>query len=109
MSVQAIEGICLHSGTKSKNLFLGLKELRDREIIDKKLYEWGDELRKHRNLAAHATGTKFNRLDAEDIFDFARTICEYVFVLTVRFERFKDRAVGKQDKARPKRTKTKET
>jgi hypothetical protein len=39
---------------------------------------------------------KFTRLDAEDIFDFARAICEYVFVLTVRFERFKERATAKQ-------------
>jgi hypothetical protein len=52
--------------------------------VNKKLYEWADELREHRNLAAHATGTKFTRLDAEDIFDFARAICEYVFVLTVK-------------------------
>jgi hypothetical protein len=99
MSVQAIEGICRHFGTKSDKLFNGLKELRDGEIIDKKLYEWADELRKHRNLAAHPTGIKFTRIDAEDIFDFARAICEYVFVLTVRFERFKERAIAKQ---RPK-------
>ena len=95
MSVQAIEGICRHFETKSDKLFNGLKELRDREIIDKKLYEWADELRKHRNWAAHPTGTKFTRLDAEDIFDFARAICEYVFVLTVRFERFKERSMAK--------------
>jgi hypothetical protein len=96
MSVQAIEGICRHFETKSDDLLNGLKKLRESEIIDKKLYEWADELRKHRNLAAHPTGTKFTRLDAEDICDFARAICEYVFVLTVRLERFKERAIAKQ-------------
>ena len=76
------EGICRHFETKSENLFKGLKELLDQNVIDKMLHDWGQELRTHRNLAAHATGTKFTRIDAEDIFDFAKTICEYVFVLT---------------------------
>jgi hypothetical protein len=96
MSVQAIEGICRQFEAKSDKLFLALKELREREIIDKKLYEWADELRKHRNFAAHATGTKFTERDAKDIFDFARTICEYVFVLTVRFARFKRRVEARR-------------
>ena len=68
----------------------------DQNVIDKMLHYWGQELRTHRNLAAHATGTKFTRIDAEDIFDFAKTICEYVFVLTRRFERFKARAKLRQ-------------
>jgi hypothetical protein len=41
MSVQAIEGICREYKTKSDTLFGGLKELLAREIMDKKLYEWG--------------------------------------------------------------------
>jgi hypothetical protein len=73
---------CLVSGSTSL----------DQNVIDKMLHDWGQELRRHRNLAAHATGTWFTRRDAEDIFDFAQTICEYVFVLTRRFERFKERA-----------------
>jgi len=32
-------------GTKSQVLAGGLKELLDREIIDKRIYEWGEELR----------------------------------------------------------------
>jgi hypothetical protein len=96
MSVQALEGICRHFETENDNLFKGLAELLKRNIIDKMLYEWGQELRKHRNLAAHATGTKFSRLDAQDIFDFARAICEYVFVLKTRFERFKVRAAQRK-------------
>ncbi len=91
MSVQAIEGICREHKTKSIKLASALKELRDREVIDKKLYEWSEELRKHRNLAAHPTGTMFKKLDAQDIFDFAYAICEYVFVLTVKFDKFKGR------------------
>ena len=93
MSVQAVEAICRHFETKKDTLFKGLEELLtlERNIIDQMLHDWGQELRTHRNLAAHPTGTHFSRLDAEDIFDFAKTICEYFFVLKTRFERFKTR------------------
>jgi hypothetical protein len=92
MSVQAVEAICRHFETNNDTLFKGLAELLKRNIIDKMVHDWGQELRTHRNLAAHATGTKFGRVDAQDIFDFAKAICEYVFVLKTRFERFKARA-----------------
>ncbi len=91
MSGRAIEAMCRHFGTKRETLFEGLKELHERGVIDKRLYEWGDELRKHRNLAAHASGADFNRIDAKDLFDFSIAICEYVFVLTAKFDEFKKR------------------
>jgi hypothetical protein len=37
----------------------GLEELHAGEIIDKRLFEWGRELQKNRNLAAHATEQAF--------------------------------------------------
>ena len=72
-------------------LFEGLKELHERQIIDTRLYQWGDELRKHRNLAAHASDAQFALNDAKDLHDFATAICEYVFVLTGKFESFQKR------------------
>ena len=91
MTGRAIEGMCRHFKTKKMVLFEGLKELLDREVIDKRLYQWADELREHRNLAAHASGASFERQDAQDIFDFALTICDYVFVLNKKFEEFTKR------------------
>jgi hypothetical protein len=67
-------------------------------IIDKRLHEWGDELRKHRNLAAHASGVKFNLIDAKDLYDFSTAICEYVFVLTEKFDSFKERQAKQEAK-----------
>jgi hypothetical protein len=91
MSGRGIEEMCRHFGTKKQTLFEGLKELHERGVIDTRLYGWGDELRKHRNLAAHATGANFNLVDAKDLYDFATAICEYVFVLTAKFDAFKKR------------------
>jgi len=88
MSGRSIEAMCSHFETNSVSLFAGLKELHDKQIIDARLYAWGDELRKHRNLAAHDGEAKFSAADARDLYDFAIAICEYVFVLTERFERF---------------------
>lgn len=97
MTGRVLESICQHYNTREGNLFNGLKELQEREIIDKRLYQWADELRTHRNLAAHASGTNFGRRDAGDIFDFAVAICEYVFVLTQGFEEFSKRIRASQE------------
>lgn len=99
MSGRAIEAMCRYFNTKSDMLFEGLKELHEQGVIDKRLYEWGDELRKHRNLAAHASGAKFNLTDAKDLYDFATAICEYVFVLTAKFESFKKRQAKQEEQA----------
>lgn len=97
MSGRAIEGVCLHHSTKKKTLAGGLKELKDSGAIDKRLFEWGDELRKHRNIGAHATDEKISREDAKDLLDFAAAICEYVFVLNAKFLRFQER-IDERDK-----------
>jgi hypothetical protein len=83
--------MCRHFATKKDTLFEGLKELHERQIIDARLYQWGDELRKHRNLAAHASDAQFAFNDAKDLYDFATAICDYVFVLTAKFESFQKR------------------
>jgi len=87
----ALEGICNEYSAKSKILAKGLEELLDRKIIDERLFRWGEELRKHRNIGAHATGEKISREDAQDLLDFVNAICEYVFVLSVKFEEFMQR------------------
>lgn len=63
----------------------------DREIIDKRIYEWGEALRKHRNVGADATNKKISKEDARALLDFANAICDYIFVLTNKFEDFMKR------------------
>jgi len=88
MSGRALEGICRHQSTESEMLAGGLKELKDREIIDNRLYQWGEELRKHRNIGAHATEENITRNDAKNLIEFAQAICDYVYVLNAKFNRF---------------------
>lgn len=91
MCGRILEGICKEFGIKNKLLGRGLKELLDKQIIDKKIYEWGQQLRKHRNIGAHASEQKISPEDAKDLVEFANAICEYVFVLTAKFEKFMNR------------------
>jgi len=91
MCGKALESICSEYKTKNKVLAGGLRELLDKQIIDKKIYEWGEALRKHRNIGAHVTGEKISKEDAKDLLDFANAICDYVFILTNKFEKFMKR------------------
>lgn len=99
MCGRALEGVAKEHGIDDAGLFKSLGKLRDAEVIDKRLYEWGDALRQHRNIGAHATDEEINETDASDLLDFAIAICEYVFVLGKKFERFKERNEARNTRA----------
>ena len=90
MCGKAIEFI-VSDKTNKNNLFQGLKELKAKEIIDARLYEWSEALRKERNIGAHAIEVEIKRQDASDILDFAVAICEYVYVLTDKYNAYLSR------------------
>ena len=90
MCGRAIEAVCIQH-TKEKTLYKGLKALKEKGIIDGRLLEWGNSLRYERNLGAHATGVKITRDDASDVLDFATAICEYVFVLSEKYNNYQER------------------
>lgn len=98
MCGRALEAICRHHETKSPYLGDGLKELLDREVIDKRLYQWSQELQRQRNIAAHATEDKISKADAENLLDFVNAISEYIFVLTDKFAQFMERKKKKESK-----------
>ncbi len=91
MCGRTIEGVCKHHDPKTKSLATGLKKLREDGVIDDRIFGWGDALRQHRNLGAHATTAKVTKDDARDLLDFGIAICEYVFILNEKFERFQQR------------------
>ncbi len=95
MCGRTLEFVCKEHGVKNWQLKKGLKELKDKGIIDGRLYEWGEALRESRNISAHATDTKVFRNDAKDILDFAIAICDYVYVLADKYESFKKRQLKK--------------
>jgi len=97
MCGRAIEALCIQH-TKEKTLYRGLKSLKEKGIIDARIFEWGDSLRHERNLGAHATGVRTTRDDASDVLDFAVAICEYVCVLSEKYKNYQKRK-GSKSKA----------
>ncbi|RZZ90776.1 DUF4145 domain-containing protein [Pseudoxanthomonas winnipegensis] len=94
------EAICRYYKTKGSYLGGGLKELRDKGVIDSRLYQWSEELRDQRNNAAHATDTEIGAQDANDVMTFTYAIIDYVFLLAQKFDQFQKR---KNDRAAEKK------
>ncbi|MBL8752683.1 MAG: DUF4145 domain-containing protein [Planctomycetes bacterium] len=93
MCGRALEGICEHHGVNT-TLAKGIPELRAQGLIDQRLAEWGDALRRVRNTAAHASEERISKEDATDLLHFVTAICDYIYVLTARFDAFKKRRLS---------------
>lgn len=76
----------------------GIKMLKDQGIIDGRLFDWSQQLRAFRNLAAHPdeNSISISRQDAEDLQSFVYAIIEYIYDLTDRYEEFKARIAKKK-------------
>jgi hypothetical protein len=95
MCRKTLEGICAEHGIKDNNLVRSLKALKDKGIIENRLYEWADALRISGNEAAHDVAVTISPEDARDILEFTNALLEYLFTFRDRFEHFKQRRLAK--------------
>lgn len=91
MCRKTLEGLSAEHGVQSKSLVGALKELRDKGIIENRLFEWADALRIVGNEAAHDVTVTVSADDARDTLEFTNALLEYVFTFRDRFEAFKER------------------
>jgi hypothetical protein len=94
MCRRAVEAVCAQFIERPKrpgNLDTSLRQLLEKKVIDERIYEWSNALRKHGNIGAHATDEKVSRDDAKDVLSFAEAIAEYVIVLNKKFRDFMSR------------------
>lgn len=96
MCRRAVEGLCRSFGlginaAGRTSLAAGLRGMRDRGVIDGMLLEWAEAVKVEGDASAHPDPATTTKRDATDLFDFALGICNYVFVLGVKFHRFKQR------------------
>ena len=98
MCGRSLEALGKQHGTKDWQLSRSLRELRDKGIIDGRLFEWGESLRDRRNIGAHATDEDISKEDASDVLDFTIAICEYVYVLAEKYAAFKKREAERKPK-----------
>lgn len=90
MCGRAVEALCLEKVGATK-FSEGLKKLRTGKVIDDKLFEWSEALRKERNIGAHAGEAEITYQDARDVLDFAIAISEYVYVLDEKYKAYQAR------------------
>jgi len=76
----------------------GIKKLRQKNVIDDRLYDWSQQLHAFRNLAAHPEDISISREDAEDLQTFVYAIIEYIYDLTDRYNEFKSRVEAQKKK-----------
>jgi HEPN domain-containing protein len=76
----------------------GISELKAKGIIDQRLFDWAEALRKERNIGAHASDEETTKEDAEDIVDFTIAIFDYVYTLSEKYERYVERKMSKDKK-----------
>ncbi len=91
MCRKTLEGIVEENEIPVRNLSSALKEMKDKGIIENRLYEWADTLRISGNEAAHNTKSKIASQDVEDILDFTHALLEYIFTFQEKFDKFKER------------------
>jgi hypothetical protein len=72
--------------------------MRDKGLIDDRLFEWSDSLRLAGNEAAHGVGLSIGQADARDILEFINAILDYIFSFRDRFEEFKKRRAKPNNK-----------
>jgi hypothetical protein len=76
----------------------GIRQLKDKRLIDDRLFDWSQQLHAFRNIAAHPTDVSISRQDAEDLQSFVYAIIEYVYDLTDRYTDFKERLAKRAKK-----------
>lgn len=89
MCRKSLEGLCAEHGVKANNLSQSLKILKDKQIIEARLFEWAEALRTLGNEAAHGVKCSISREDCEDTLDFTEALVQYVFTYQDQFNRFK--------------------
>ncbi len=91
MCRKTLEGVCVAHGVANKSLVAGLRDMKERSIIESRLYDWADALRIAGNEAAHDVAVTVSKEDARDIVEFTNALLEYVFTFRDKFEAFRKR------------------
>lgn len=101
---RALEAICRdkladpdNPNARAPMLGQGIRELKAKNIIDQRLFDWSTQLQAFRNIAAHASEDTISREDAEDLKIFVYAITEYIYDLADRYEEFKLRVSNRRN------------
>jgi hypothetical protein len=104
MSGRVLEGVCDLNDVQGRTLHDQLAKMKENGMIDGRLWDWAEALRSVRNYAAHFNNDTINKQDAEDAVAFSEALLDYLYVLTARFNAFKERRNKNSRQAIPEET-----
>ena len=97
MCRKCIETMCTTLGANGRNLNDKLNNLYEAKKTDSRLLEWAQEIRLVGNFGAHEDDI-VTRRDARDTLDFTEYTLTYVFILTSRFDKYRNRRARRKSK-----------
>jgi hypothetical protein len=97
MCRRTLEAIAKDHGVEERNLASSLNSMRDRGIIENRLFDWGEALRLVGNEAAHQVDRAVHGQDAQDVLEFTNALLEYLYTFRDRFDAFQKRRAERGD------------
>lgn len=97
MCRRTLEAIC-REHSMSGSLSKMLKDMREKGIIENRLFQWAEALRISGNEAAHNGENEIGGEDAKDIIEFTEALLEYLFTYRDKFDKFLQRRDKKRGK-----------
>jgi len=85
---RALERLIKEKAGSPHMIAKGLGELKAKGVIDQRLFDWAEALRKERNIGAHASDEDTTKENAQDILDFTVAIFDYVYTLSDKYEKY---------------------
>jgi hypothetical protein len=91
MCRKTLEGICRVHHIDTGSLQSDLQDMKDKGIIESRLFEWAEALRIFGNEATHDINVTISMRDAKDIIEFTNALLEYIFTFNDKFNAFNKR------------------
>lgn len=88
MARRTLEAIISERGASGKTLYVGIKNLKDQEFIDKNLLEWATEVRLIGNNGAHFDPIEdVSKEDAKSVIVFIEELIKFIYIMPVELAR----------------------
>lgn len=94
MARRAVDALCQEKKAEGKDVYNRLEDLKNKGILPKELWEWGNQLRIFGKKGAHPEFEELEDSDAEAAVKFLRDLLKYSYVLPYELQRAKEKTVS---------------
>lgn len=88
MARRTLEAIINDKGASGKNLYVGIKNLKDKDVIEKNLLEWASEIRLIGNSGAHFDPIEdVSKDEAKTVIVFLEELVKFIYIMPAELDR----------------------